>query len=314
MVTPKPVMFRAGGTARPEAAYDAAILSGSGSRCLLADISEFQPDLNDAAYLNWSKALVIRAAYGDAHDDQAWYGGARRAAFWAGGGLWLGIYQYLVAGQDAAAQARELIRLVGQLRDGETLICNLEEGGGNQEGRWLAWRDTILAAYPQYKTRPRTSPELYSGLYFGQAAGVSPTWLADYTSTEPGQPHWMWQFSSSWNVPGVGSCDCSLFHGTAADLRATATAGGKPSPPPPPPPSDWTQQMIANLPTVSAGASGGTVRRVQGLCVAAGQNIAVDGNWGPATSAAVKSVQSAHGLSADGICGPLTWTALVTGA
>ena len=26
MVTPRPVMFRAGGTARPEAAYDAAIL------------------------------------------------------------------------------------------------------------------------------------------------------------------------------------------------------------------------------------------------------------------------------------------------
>ena len=233
MVTPRPVMFRAGGTARPEAAYDAAILSGSGSRCLLADISEFQPDLNDAAYLNWSKALVIRAAYGDAHDDQAWYGGARRAAFWAGGGLWLGIYQYLVAGQDAAAQARELIRLVGQLHDGETLICDLEEGGGNQEGRWLAWRGEILAAYPQYRSRPRTSPELYSGLYFGQAAGVSPTWLADYTSTEPGQPHWMWQFSSSWNVPGVGSCDCSLFHGTAADLRASATTGGKPPPPRP---------------------------------------------------------------------------------
>ena len=78
-------MFRAGGQPSADAGK-AAALSGSGARTLLADISEWQPDLNDAAYLKWSRALVIRAAYGDAHDDQAWYGGARRAAFWAGGG------------------------------------------------------------------------------------------------------------------------------------------------------------------------------------------------------------------------------------
>jgi hypothetical protein len=304
-------MFRGGGPMRGTPA-----LSGSGSRTLLADISEFQANLNDAAYLNWSKALVIRAAYGMYHDDQAWYGGARRAAFWAGGGQWLGIYQYLVAGQDAAAQARELIRLVGTLHDGETLICDLEEGGGSQQGRWLAWRGEILAAYPQYKTRPRTGPELYSGLYFGNAAGLSPSWLADYTSAEPGQPHWMWQFSSSWNVPGVGACDCSLFHGTAAGLRATATAGGKPppSPPPPPPPSDWTAQMIASLPVVSAGATGGAVRRIQGLLVAAGQNIAVDGIFGSGTASAVAAVQGSHGLTQDSVVGINTWTVLVTGA
>ena len=69
---------------------------------LLPDLSEFQPGA-DMAGIKASNggAAIIRAAYGDAHPDQVF---ARlRAA--AAGYRFLGLYQYIVAGQDITAQA-----------------------------------------------------------------------------------------------------------------------------------------------------------------------------------------------------------------
>ena len=42
-----------------------------------------------------------------------------------------------------------------------------------------------------------------------------------------------------------------------------------------------------------------------------GAAISADGDFGPATAAAVKSFQSASGLENDGIVGPKTWAALI---
>jgi len=42
--------------------------------------------------------------------------------------------------------------------------------------------------------------------------------------------------------------------------------------------------------------------------------VAEDGIFGPNTEAAVKKVQHAHSMTADGIIGQATWTLLVTGA
>jgi hypothetical protein len=196
-------MFRAGGP--PQAA----------TTVYLADVSEYQPNIVDAAYLKWSQAIVIRAMFGDVHDDTAWYGGARRAALHAGGAKFLGIYQFLVAGQDGGAQARAFHQFVGPIKAGEVFIADFEQG---DHAMLTAWYNEMLSLYGA-----GIGPHLwtYTGLDFGEANGALPVqWIAAYTSIEPSSPHKLWQFSQSYSVPGVGVCDCSIFHGTIDELAA----------------------------------------------------------------------------------------------
>ena len=68
---------------------------------------------------------------------------------------------------------------------------------------------------------------------------------------------------------------------------------------------------IQPWPVVRRGASGHPVRTLQHLLRAHGQQVAVDGIFGPLTEAAVKAVQTASGLTADGSAGPLTWARLI---
>ncbi|MGI8587596.1 MAG: peptidoglycan recognition protein family protein [Chloroflexia bacterium] len=63
--------------------------------------------------------------------------------------------------------------------------------------------------------------------------------------------------------------------------------------------------------TVQYGSSGDAVRAAQSQLVAHGYSLTVDGSFGNGTKGAVQSFQSAHGLSADGVVGPDTWSALV---
>lgn len=58
------------------------------------------------------------------------------------------------------------------------------------------------------------------------------------------------------------------------------------------------------------GASGAQVTSLQGILNAKGIAVAIDGNFGPSTAAAVKQFQAARGLQADGVVGPQTWAAL----
>ena len=182
-------------------------------------VSEFQPDIHDATYLRWSKAIVIRALYGT-RVDRAWYGGARRDALHAGGARFVGIYAY-ITGQDVTAQAKALISLLGKLRPGEKVIADIEEGPGNQQARWVTWAKAINAAL-------HDPPWDYSGLNYAATHGLQPvTWVAAYGSHEPSPPHKLWQFTDRYSVPGVGTCDCSVFHGTIDQLAALAYQGAR---------------------------------------------------------------------------------------
>jgi putative peptidoglycan binding protein len=70
-----------------------------------------------------------------------------------------------------------------------------------------------------------------------------------------------------------------------------------------------------NQPTISLGATGDAVRRLQrALRRTPNLGLVVDGVFGAAVDAAVKEFQQGAGLAVDGMVGPLTWAALPSGA
>lgn len=66
-----------------------------------------------------------------------------------------------------------------------------------------------------------------------------------------------------------------------------------------------------SLPVLRSGSSGAAVRTLQYLLRASGRSVTADGSFGPATDSAVRSYQSAHGLSVDGVVGDNTWFSLL---
>jgi hypothetical protein len=295
MTTPRqdrPVMFRAGAAAAEEPLLPrvpiAAAARAAAPKVLLADISEFQFDINDAAYLLWSKAIIIRAAYGAQHDDHAWRGGQRRDLLHAGGARFVGIYQYVVAGQDPARQAAALVELVGELRPGEKIIADIEEGSGNLLDTWRIWSAEVAGATGD-------EPWLYSGLNFAAAHHLSPVeWVAAYQPAEPAVTHHLWQFTDAFQVPGVGTADCSVFHGSIDQLAALAF-----QPPAPPAQED---DMPSGLITSPAG-----VRESRTWAAGAARQIVLYSDWeGVQDSPPVVDLRIAHLNSRPFSAGPRT--------
>jgi peptidoglycan hydrolase-like protein with peptidoglycan-binding domain len=69
---------------------------------------------------------------------------------------------------------------------------------------------------------------------------------------------------------------------------------------------------IQPWPIIRRGDDGHPVRSLQQLLRAHGHTVVVDGDFGPATDAAVRALQTSRGLTADGIVGPQTWPAAIT--
>jgi putative chitinase len=63
-------------------------------------------------------------------------------------------------------------------------------------------------------------------------------------------------------------------------------------------------------PVIKRGDTGNAVRDVQSALVEAGFPTLVDGEFGKHTADALKEFQRSRGLKADGVVGPITWTAL----
>lgn len=102
-----------------------------------------------------------------------------------------------------------------------------------------------------------------------------------------------------------------------------------PAPPPPPPPLPaWQaalQDAIGKAPVLGTGSkdAAGQVPLVHlAQLLVAGRGawyhlgavtaLTQDGDYGPKTAAGVKAVQHHYGLTADGVVGPKTWSALIT--
>lgn len=74
-------------------------------------------------------------------------------------------------------------------------------------------------------------------------------------------------------------------------------------------PQTWPYLIVA----VRAGSSGDAVRAAQTQLNRYGSGLTVDGMFGSRTDSAVRSYQSAHGLTVDGLVGPVTWQSMVGG-
>jgi hypothetical protein len=66
-----------------------------------------------------------------------------------------------------------------------------------------------------------------------------------------------------------------------------------------------------SLPVLRNGSNGSAVRTLQYMLRASGRSVAADGAFGSATESAVRSYQSAHGLSVDGVVGDNTWFSIL---
>lgn len=64
------------------------------------------------------------------------------------------------------------------------------------------------------------------------------------------------------------------------------------------------------MPRLCASDQGAAVRCLQARLRRIGRFAGMDGDFGPETELAVRRFQSAHGLNADGVVGPITWAAL----
>jgi GH25 family lysozyme M1 (1,4-beta-N-acetylmuramidase) len=229
----------------------------------------------------------------------------------AAAGLLRGAYHFALPDRsDGATQADYFVSHGGGWADdGTTLpgVLDIEYNPygstcyGLSQSAMVAWINQFRT---EYQARTGRNPVIYAGLNwwtectgnYSGFGGTDPLWIAHYASTvgtllSGWSSYTFWQYAGSGTLPG----DQNVFAGSLADLQSFAA----------------NTQPAVSWPTVEQGQSGRDVSAVQYLLAAHGASLTVDGQFGPATAAAVRAFQSAHGLSADGIVATDTWQALI---
>jgi peptidoglycan hydrolase-like protein with peptidoglycan-binding domain len=126
---------------------------------------------------------------------------------------------------------------------------------------------------------------------------------SDYTGYSNTGPGWaayggmtpvIWQYTSTASLNGVTNVDMNAYKGTLADFQAQVSTGAQ----------------TGGNPTLTEGDTGPAVKTLQTRLNVWGAALTVDGDFGPATLAAVKAFQTEQKLTVDGIVGPQTWSAL----
>src|ERR1700730_2776325 len=121
-----------------------------------------------------------------------------------------------------------------------------------------------------------------------------------YSDTGPGPASYgrmtplILQYTTPATLTGVYNVDMNAYQGTLADFQAQVSSGAQ----------------AGGNPVLTQGDTGPAVQTLQTRLNVWGATLTVDGNFGPATLAAVKAFQTAQKLTVDGIVGPQTWSAL----
>jgi hypothetical protein len=197
----------------------------------LADISEFQSNIDAPAYLGGGHRVVIIRAHNGYRPDQ--FMPSRRDYLRSHPFVGIGYYQFIAA--------------VERLQDHEWPILDLEEGGGSQVARAQAWFD-VVDAWCGFQAM------MYSGLYFlrdqlGGAGrwGSRPLWVAAYDAREPAGTHLLWQHTDSARFPGIpgGGVDGNIARVSDEEFVRAARGGRRPAVVPPTPRDE--EQRIATV-------------------------------------------------------------------
>lgn len=240
---------------------------------------------------------IIKASEGDYYTNVTYY--AADVAGFKAAGVAVGAY-YMAPGNSTPEAT---VQTFQSFSGGLPPFLDIEQPAGLSTSAYIAHVQQVLALLPSPVYLNQS--EVAEG--FPEGEGL---WLADYdgpTGTVP-YPSIAHQYTSGGYIPGAtGVFDLSVWTGTEAQFQQFFSST-HPTPTPTPKPSGGDVQ----LPTLNQGAHGGYVKSVQSLLrTKAAQNIIVDGNFGPATAAAVENVQRFFHLTVDGVVGPVTWSVLL---
>jgi hypothetical protein len=242
-----------------------------------------------------------------AFNDQFPPGAAAYAAYVDGGIGSQPNYAYIVS---AFPQAHHLSIALFPDRDADALDV---ESGAAQASDIPGW-------YARQRARGIARPVIYAGAYNME------TVVVPVVQSLPGARSsvrlWSAHYGLGEHICSPSSCKavsiamdgtqwCDDAMGRTLD-QSLLTADFFGTPPAPSPAPAWQEAMMQALPLVTEGDKDTqAVRTVQGLLCARGHAVTVDGNFGPATLAALVAFQRARGLAPDGKCGPSTWPALM---
>jgi hypothetical protein len=210
---------------------------------------------------------------------------------------------------------RVTLTVLGESLEADGVDC--EPGNVNAAGA-AAWVKRKLAADPGFRPvvyastlgepgygMPDVLGELFKlGIGAGQVRKLSAHYGEGEHICSPGRCGAKFtadgtQWTSTFSGVGGAAIDMSLL---ADDFFGAPT---------PPTTVNWTEQIMQQLPTLKQGATGTYVRTIQFQLGERGHAVKVDGSFGPATLAAVKSAQEAGRVTQDGIVGPVTWGVLL---
>lgn len=171
--------------------------------------------------------MFIKATEGDWRDDPKFKEYRRTAKRL---GIPCGFYHFYRSNKSPEEQAKDLIRVVGQIETGELpIVCDWETEDDPRDGNDVSEVAKFLAIIEDHFG---VTPIIYSGSSFIKGKKLPkawtryPLWVAHYTNAPaprmpaPWQRYTFWQNSSTAIVAGMGKkVDHNYFNGSRADLQ-----------------------------------------------------------------------------------------------